>query len=113
MKNSSSYIPQKGDLVWLNFSPQSGREQRGRRPALVVSSGTYNRTGLMLACPVTSKVKGYPFEVLIQSDLVSGCVLADHVKNQDWKARNAEYIAKAPSDVLKRTHQIIAALLMN
>ena len=109
----SPYIPKKGDLVWLDFSPQSGKEQRGRRPALVVSSETYNRIGLMLACPVTSKVKGYPFEVVIKSGPIDGCILADHIKNQDWKTRNAEYIAKAPSDVLKRAHQIIAALLMN
>lgn len=109
----SSYVPQKGDLVWLNFSPQSGKEQRGRRPALVVSSGVYNRTGLMLACPITSKIKGYPFEVAIQQAPIDGCVLADHVKNQDWKTRNAEYIAKAPAVVLNRTQQIIAALLLN
>jgi mRNA interferase MazF len=109
----SSYVPQKGDLVWLNFSPQSGREQRGRRPALVVSSDIYNRTGLMLACPITSKIKGYPFEVIIQSGSTQGSVLADHVKNQDWKTRHAEYIAKAPSAVLNRTQQIIAALLLN
>ena len=110
---SRSYIPQKGDLVWLDFSPQSGREQKGRRPALVVSSGIYNQTGLMLACPITSRVKGYPFEVEIQSGIIDGCVLADHVKNQDWKTRNVQFISKSPEDVLTRTRQIIAALLVN
>lgn len=107
------YIPQKGDIVWLDFSPQSGREQRGRRPALVVSSAIYNKTGLMLACPITSQVKGYPFEILVTAGGIEGCILADHVKNQDWKTRKAEYITKAPPDVLTMTHQIIAALLMN
>lgn len=107
------YIPQKGDIVWLDFSPQSGREHRGRRPALVVSSSQYNRIGLMLACPITSKIKGYPFEVLIQSGSIEGCVLADHIKNQDWKTRKAEFIAPSPPETLKRTQQIIAALLTN
>lgn len=105
------YIPQKGDLIWLDFSPQSGREQRGRRPALVVSSATYNRIGLLLACPITRKVKGYPFEVRVSTKDVEGCVLADHVKNQDWRERNAVYIAKSPPEVLEQTQQIIAALL--
>ncbi len=108
----SHYIPKKGDVVWLDFSPQSGREQRGRRPGLVVSSDIYNRTGLMLACPITSKVKGYPFEIRIQAGSIDGCVLADHVKNQDWKARAAVYIVKAPTDVLAKAQQMIAALLM-
>lgn len=107
-----SYIPQKGDMVWLDFSPQSGKEQKGRRPALVVSSSVYNRTGLMLACPITSKIKGYPFEVRVVAGLIEGCILADHVKNQDWKTRRVEYISKAPEEVLEQTLKIIAALLV-
>lgn len=112
VRKKKGYLPQKGDLVWLNFSPQSGREQRGRRPALVVSSNTYNRIGLMLACPITSKIKGYPFEVFIDAGSVKGCVLADHIKNQDWKARQAEYITRVPVDVLQKVQQIIAALII-
>lgn len=108
-----SYIPKRGDIVWLNFSPQSGREQRGRRPALVVSSGAYNRIGLMLACPITSKVKGYPFEVLVKAGPIDGCVLADHIKNQDWRSRDAEFITEVPDDVLKKVLQIVAALLVH
>lgn len=107
----ASYIPQKGDIVWLNFSPQSGREQKGRRPALVVSSGVYNRIGLMLACPITSQVKSYPFEVAIHAGPIHGCILADHVKNQDWRAREVKFVAKAPEAVLEQTQKIIAALL--
>jgi mRNA interferase MazF len=106
-----SYLPKKGDIVWLDFSPQAGREQKGRRPGLVVSSKNYNKIGLMLVCPITSRAKGYPFEVGIRAGRIDGCVLADHVKNQDWRQRNVEFEAKAPAEVLKKTHAIIAALL--
>lgn len=106
------YVPRKGDLVWLNFMPQAGREQSGRRPALVVSSDYYNRTGLMLVCPITSQVKGYPFEVKLNSRKVDGVVLADHVKNQDWRARKAKFIAKASSSSLERVQKLIGALLL-
>lgn len=109
----SHYIPQKGDIVWLNFSPQSGRAQKGRRPALVVSASIYNKTGLLLACPITSKIKGYPFEVAIDTHLIKGCVLADHIKNQDWKTRQAQFIVKAPTHVVDQTQKIIAALLVS
>lgn len=108
-----TYLPQKGDVVWLDFSPQAGREQKGRRPGLVVSSKNYNKIGLMLICPITGKIKGYPFEVEIKAGRIQGCVLADHVKNQDWRERNVEFVAKAPVDVLQKTHRIIAALLMD
>jgi len=112
VKKTKKYVPQKGDIVWLDFSPQAGREQRGRRPALVVSSNTYNKTGLMLACPITSKIKGYPFEISVKAGIVEGVVLADHIKNQDWNARNAKYIAKTSSETLKKVQNIIAALLL-
>jgi mRNA interferase MazF len=100
-----AYQPKRGDLVWLDFTPQSGHEQAGRRPALVISADEYNRTvGLVLACPVTSRVKGYPFEVPLQEGLaVGGVVLADQVRNLDWKSRHARFIAKAPSGVLSET----------
>ena len=84
-----SYVPQRGDVVWLSFDPQAGYEQAGRRPAFVLSPESYNRkTGLFLACPVTSKVKGYPFEVVLPDGVgVSGAILADQIKSLDWKAR--------------------------
>ena len=93
------YVPDRGDVVWMDFSPQAGREQAGRRPALVLSSKTYNRkTRRCLACPVTSQIKGYPFELRLPADCaVQGAVLVDHVKNQDWQARRAER-ADAVSD---------------
>jgi mRNA interferase MazF len=87
------YVPKRGDVVWLNFDPQAGHEQAGRRPAFVVSPEAYNRkTGLLVACPVTSRVKGYPFEVpLPPGSAVSGVVLSDQIKSLDWKARLAEF----------------------
>jgi len=86
--SAASYIPQAGDIVWLDFSPQTGHEQAGRRPAVVLSPAAYNRFGLMLCCSMTTKVKGYPFEVTIAGD--QGVVLADQIKSLDWKARNAQ-----------------------
>ncbi|VTP68384.1 mRNA interferase MazF [Leclercia adecarboxylata] len=83
------YIPEAGDIVWLDFDPQSGHEQAGHRPALVVSTATYNgRTGLMLCCPVTSQIKNYPFEVVI-SGARRNVALADQIKSLDWRARHA------------------------
>jgi len=108
-----NYIPERGDLVWLNFTPQSGHEQAGKRPAIVLSPSIYNgKTGLMITCPITSKVKGYPFEVKIPAKLkIKGVVLADHVKNLDWKIRKAKYICKFPSnnllDVMERLNILI------
>ncbi|MEL2243317.1 endoribonuclease MazF [Leclercia adecarboxylata] len=83
------YIPEAGDIVWLDFDPQSGHEQAGHRPALVISPATYNgRTGLMLCCPITSQIKNYPFEVSISGPRTN-VALADQIKNLDWRARNA------------------------
>ncbi|MFK3712890.1 endoribonuclease MazF [Leclercia adecarboxylata] len=83
------YIPEAGDIVWLEFDPQSGHEQAGHRPALVISPATYNgRTGLMLCCPLTSQIKNYPFEVVISGSR-RNVALADQIKNLDWRARNA------------------------
>ena len=96
------YIPTRGDVVWLQFSPQAGHEQAGRRPAVVVSPEAYNaKVGLALLCLITSQVKGYPFEVAIPSALgVSGVVLADQVKSLDWRARKATRFAGLPAPVM-------------
>jgi len=108
-----SYVPAEGDLVWLSFSPQAGREQAGRRPALVLSPRAYNaKTGLCLACPVTTQVKGYPFEVALPASLpVHGVVLSDHVKSVDWQERCAELIARASEDVLEEVRAKLLPLL--
>lgn len=92
------YVPSRGDVVWISLSPQAGHEQAGRRPALVISPAAYNgKVGLAILCPITSQVKGYPFEVSIPSGLeVSGVVLSDQVKSLDWRARKAAFICKLP-----------------
>lgn len=84
-----AYVPDAGDIVWLQFNPQAGHEQAGHRPALVLSPKKYNRFGLMLCCPMTTKIKGYPFEVVINGKPESA-VLADQVKSLDWKIRGAK-----------------------
>jgi mRNA interferase MazF len=90
-----NYIPERGDIVWLDFNPQLGHEQRGRRPALTLSYKAYNeKIGLAVFCPITSKVKGYPFEVEIDLKEIKGSVLSDQVKSLDWKERNIEFIEK-------------------
>jgi len=90
-----TYCPKRGDVVWLSFNPQAGHEQAGHRPALVLSPLAYNRkTGLALFCPITTQVKGYPFEVKVPDDVVkvSGAILSDQVKSMDWRARGASLI---------------------
>ncbi|MBU8914279.1 MAG: endoribonuclease MazF [Spirochaetales bacterium] len=107
------YCPRRGDIVWLTFDPRAGHEQAGHRPALVLSPEPYNRkVGLAILCPITSRVKGYPFEVGLPDDLeVSGVVLSDQVKNLDWKTRKASFCCKAPSEVLKRVLGKLGAIL--
>ena len=86
---AAGYVPDAGDIVWIDFDPQAGREQAGHRPALVLSPAAYNdKTSLMLCCPMTTRVKGYPFEVTIAGSK-DGVVLADQVKSLDWRKRNA------------------------
>ena len=105
--------PERGDLIWLDCTPQSGREQAGRRPALVLSPSAYNaKVGLALICPITSKVKGYPFEVLLPAGgPMEGVVLADQLRSLDWRSRQAEVLGKAPITVVERVLQLIGALL--
>ncbi len=110
---SKSYVPERGDIVWLNFDPQLGDEQSGRRPALVISPKIYNeKTGLALFCPITSQVKNYPFEVSLPANLeIDGVILADQIKNLDWKIRNAEFISKLPDIALSETLNKINVLI--
>jgi len=102
MVKSESYIPSKGDIVWLEFSPQAGHEQAGYRPALCISPIEYNeKVGLAIFCPITSNKKGYPFEVQLPDSIeIKGVILSDHVKNFDWKARRTKYICRLPSKLL-------------
>lgn len=107
------YVPDAGDLVWLTFDPQAGHEQRGRRPALILSPRAYNsKARLAIGCPITTHVKGYPFEVPLPSGGgVTGVVLADHVKNLDWQARRVEFAAKAPSELVTDVRERLRVLL--
>ena len=107
------YVPERGDAVWLEFDPQSGHEQRGRRPALVLSPASYNgKVGLAMLCPVTSRQKGYPFEVALPDGSgLEGVVLADQVKSLDWRARKAELIGRLPDAVTDEVLGKLAALL--
>lgn len=108
-----SYVPKRGDAIWINFNLQAGHEQSGRRPAIVLSPQSYNgKVGLCLLCPITNKVKGYPFEVLIPTDLaVTGVVLSDQVKSLDWRVRNAEFAAQlreiVTNEVLKKLKSLL------
>lgn len=112
-RRPSRYVPDRGDLVWLVFDPQAGHEQEGRCPALVLSPKAYNvKTGLALFCPVTTKIKAYPFEVLLSAKhKVSGAVLTDQIKSLDWQVRQAKFIEKiAPpawEDVMAKIRALI------
>lgn len=95
------FVPDKGDIVWLDFDPQAGREIQKTRPALVISPQAYNdKTSLALFVPITSQMKGYPFECAFKLNQIEGAVLADQVRSLDWKVRQARFIAKMPEDVL-------------
>jgi mRNA interferase MazF len=109
----AAYVPDAGDFVWLTFDPQAGREQAGRRPALVLSPKIYNaKSGLALACPITNQAKGYPFEVAVSAGCgATGVILADHLKSIDWKARHAERIGHCTDEVLNEVRAKLAPLL--
>ena len=107
------YVPQRGDVVWISLNPQSGHEQAGRRPAVVLSPGIYNeKVELAILCPVTNQIKGYPFEVLMPDGLpVSGVILADQIKSLDWRVRDAEWICTLPPRVVVAVLQKVGTLL--
>lgn len=106
------FVPDAGDIVWFEFSPQAGHEQAGHRPALVISPAAYNnKTGTMLCCPMTTQIKGYPFEVIIHADNVSSAVLSDQIKNLDWRARKATPKGRASNHELNEVRAKISALL--
>ncbi len=109
----AAFTPGAGDLVWLTFDPQAGREQAGRRPALVLSPRIYNaRSGLALACPITTQAKGYPFEVSVPAGGgVTGVLLVDHLKSIDWKARRAERVGRCADEVMDEVRAKLAPLL--
>ena len=110
---TTKYVPDRGDVVWIDFDPQAGHEQSGRRPAIVLSPALYNgRVKLALFCPITSRIKGYAYEVLIPGGLpIAGVILADQIKSLDWNARRAELICSLPPavtlDTLEKAHNLM------
>lgn len=106
------YIPDRGDVVWVDFNPTKGREQAKVRPAIVLSPKSYNqKTNLAIMCPVTSVQKGYPFEVVLSDKEVDGVVLSDHVRSLDWKARSTKFIVKAKPKVIQEVQQKLSLLV--
>ena len=110
---SAAYCPKRGDVVWIAFNPQAGHEQAGRRPALVLSPESYNRkVGLALLCPITSQVKGYPFEIALPAGLkVGGVVLSDQIKSMDWKTRGAALLCSLPETTVHQVLNKVGTLL--
>ncbi len=109
----AEYSPDRGDIVWINFNPQADYEQAGRRPALILSPKNYNsKVGLAILCPITSKKKGYPFEVKIPGELpVNGVILSDQAKSMDWKIRNTEFICELDNKSVEQVLQRLQTLL--
>lgn len=114
MVGITEYIPVPGDVVWINFNPQVGHEHSGRRPAVTLSPWAYNRESKHLAifCPITSKVRNNPYEVLIPDNLpVSGVILVDQIRSMDWRTRNAEFICTLPNETVDEVLDLIVTLL--
>lgn len=113
MVAESAYVPNRGDVVWITLNPQAGHEQSGRRPAVVLSPAAYNvKTGLAVMCPITSQIKGYPFEVVLPAGMqVSGAILSDQVKSLDWRERQASFAASLPTAVMSQVLGRLQVLL--
>lgn len=108
----STYVPDAGDLVWLDFDPQAGREQAGTRPAVILSSKYFNlRSSVAFACPISSKVKGYQFQVVLPPGLeVHGVVLCEHMRSLDWRVRKVAYLGRMPDDVLLQVRGVVRTI---
>jgi mRNA interferase MazF len=108
----TAYVPEAGDIIWIEFDPQAGTEHTKRRPALVLTDSKYNRaSALCVVCPITSRRKGYPFEVPTVIDGVEGAVLTDQIKSFDWAARHAELHSKSRIELFKKVRTYVAVLL--
>jgi len=108
-----TYVPKRGDVIWISFNPQAGHEQAGRRPAVVLSPQTYNRkVGLAILCPITNQSKGYPFEVALPEEAdVTGVILSDQVKSLDWRVRKAEFKTSLPEEIINEVLAKLGTLL--
>ena len=111
---STLFVPSSQDIVWLEFDPQKGRETQKNRPALIISPKEYNsKVGLSVCAPITSKVKDYPFEVLLHDTEITGAILCDQIRSLDWRARNAKFITKCDKDIFTRVLEKIKILILN
>lgn len=107
------YIPECGDIVWLDFNPQTGNEHKGTRPALALSPKIYNqKSGLCVFVPITSKIKGYPFEVILQGEQINGAILSDQIKSLDYRVRRAKFCEKIDSQTLSEVREKISLLVL-
>jgi mRNA interferase MazF len=107
------YIPDEGDVIWIDFNPQAGYEQKGHRRAVVLSPMSHNQTGLAIICPITTKIKGYPFEVPVPDNLDTvGVILANHIKSLDWKQRGAKFIEKINQETLCEINNILNYVIL-
>ena len=108
----SAYIPERGDLVWIDFNPQRGREQAHKRPAVVLSPKSYNdKSSLALMCPVTTRAKGYPFETPVMAGKITGVILSDQVRSLDWRARRAAFIQRLNPEIIAQLQERIIQLV--
>lgn len=109
---TKKYVPHTGDIVWVDLNPTRGHEQSKLRPALVVSPKGYNqKTSLALVCPLTSQVKGYPFEVAVKNKKIEGVILVDQIRSLDWVARNAKYIGNVSESTMTTVRQKLHPLI--
>lgn len=112
MVKSNMYVPDKGDIIWVDLNPTRGHEQSNVRPVLVLTPKSYNKIlGLFIGCPITSQIKGYPFEVRVEEIEVQGVILADQIRSMDWKNRKIKFIQTASSDVVSDVESTIKLLL--
>jgi len=108
-----SFVPDVGDILWMSLSPTSGHEQSGHRPVLTLTPAAYNaKRGLLICCPITSRIGGYPFEVAVDTEGISGVVIADQVKSVDWQARRARLAGRASVEVTLEVRAKLGALLL-
>lgn len=112
MVKTIPYIPERGDIVWVDFNPQKGHEQAHRRPAIILSPKFYNeKARLALMCPITTQIKGYPFEIGLDAGKITGAILSDQIRSLDWHSRNAVFILKIKAEILTQVQKRITQLI--
>ena len=113
MVKNRNYLPEKGDIIWLSFSPTKGHEQSGRRPGLVISDKSFNQTSMALVVPITSALRKYETHVSFQTENINGTVLCDHIRSIDWSKRDVAYIGPIPGHILSKVKNIVASLILS